>query len=365
MKTFTKNGVPGYYLFEELIEGDYIVQIDAGNFTTGKPLAGLISSNGAPDPDPAKDHDDNGKLMEGYGVVASAVTISNPADPTDEAAKRNLTVDFGFYERNTTCSDPTFYALQDSKLNDTQFFTVDPRTMTVADLGPLYEGHDIEGLDMHPETLKLYATSGDDTGCIDPNADLSSCDKHPPGHLYMVNPDTGELTSVSTLNVIGSSEPIGEVSGISFNPKTGELWAWADSKGLYKINITNGDTTLVIPETMAIEALTWDNEGEVLYASADSVLWAASDWNDDGRPQSVQEICSGLPGQVEALDMADNNVLLFALHNGNDLNIYGGRIDGFACPELERIKIDTLKYYDIEAITWRIGCDVEKYTTSP
>lgn len=353
MRTFTKNGVPGYYLFEELIEGDYIVQIDVSNFSKGSPLAGLMSSTGAPDPEPAKDHDDNGKPMAGHGVVTSSVTLSNPADPNDEVAKRNLTVDFGFHPNEFdpfSCINPKFFALHDEKLNDTQFFTIDPNTRVVAELGPLQKGLDVEGLDMHPLTGKLYATSGDDPGCKDPNDDLSTCERHPHGHLYELNPNTGKLTPIG-------STGFGEVSGISFHPN-GTLWAWADREGLLTIDLVTGQGTLIFGSKAAVEALTWDTEGQVLYGAANTDLWAASDWDANMFPQDVRIVCQQLPGQVEALDMANGNLLLFAMNERSDLNINGWKIEGQTCPPDFQIEVKTPAFYDIEAITWPASCDV-------
>src|SRR5690606_34749463 len=51
----------GYYQFNDLVTGDYVVQVDPANFQTGQALAGLKSSNGpAVDPDNLVDNDDNG-----------------------------------------------------------------------------------------------------------------------------------------------------------------------------------------------------------------------------------------------------------------------------------------------------------------
>ena len=356
MRTFTKQRVPGYYLFEELIEGDYIVHIPHSNFSARKQLANLLSSMGAPDPDNGVDHDDNGNSRTDNGVVSLAVTLTEPSDPTDVEARTNLTVDFGFHDDkplpSLECPVPQFYALHDQKLNDTQFFNINSNTGEVTALGPLYEGYDIEALDMHPKTGELYATSGDDTGCIDPTADPASCERLPHGHLYKVDPNTGALTSIG-------STGFGEVSGISFHPITGELWAWADKEGLLTIDLTTGEGTLVYASDAGVEALTWDNEGEVLYAAANTDLWAASDFDADMVPQDVRIICGELPGEVEALDMAKGNVLLFAMNKRSDLNIYGWKIkEGDYCPPVLDMAVETPAYYDIEAITWPNNCEL-------
>ncbi len=111
----------GYYRFNNLPAGDYIVRIPASNFGVGQPLlgtrssattisnAGVISETVAPDPDTtATDSDDNGTLVSGN--VDSAVVTLGPtitSEPTGEAdlsggqgqpdGQANMTVDFGFY----------------------------------------------------------------------------------------------------------------------------------------------------------------------------------------------------------------------------------------------------------------------------
>lgn len=111
----------GYYRFNNLPAGDYIVKVAASNFTTGGVLdsywssgttisgVGVISETAAPDPDTvATDSDDNGTLSAGE-VVSAIVTLgptvtSEPTGETDLSGgqgqpdgQANMTVDFGFY----------------------------------------------------------------------------------------------------------------------------------------------------------------------------------------------------------------------------------------------------------------------------
>ena len=352
MLTYTDQSVPGFYLFDELVEGNYIVQIDPSNFETGKPLADLVSSEGAPDPNNHVDHDDNGKTMvKEIGVVTAVVNLSNPSDPLDVEARTDLTVDFGFHSEIPSCPKLKLYALHDEGLNDTQFFTVvpvdDPEIkFEVSALGSSYEGHDIEALDIHPTTGIMYATSGDDPD-----------EGHPNGHVYQVDKETGVITSIGDTGY-------GEVSGISFHPKTGILWAWADSEGLLTIDLVTGKGTLVAESALAIEALAWDDEGEVLYGTANKRLYA---W-DTGK-QAVGRVCGNLtmPGATEALDMYTGNVLLFALHRNSDLNIHAWKVNGLDedCQLVDEIYVETPNYYDIEGITWEESCSPEDVTTQP
>jgi protocatechuate 3,4-dioxygenase beta subunit len=108
--TMTANG--GYYRFDGLVAGDYIVQIAASNFATGGMLGGFTSS--APteaNPNADVDSNDNGINTPVGGAIRSGTvtlgpTAAEPAGETDVAfpnpageapdARSNLTVDFGF-----------------------------------------------------------------------------------------------------------------------------------------------------------------------------------------------------------------------------------------------------------------------------
>lgn len=134
----TKNG--GYYLFDNLPSGDYVVVIPATEFSLGRPLygywssgttltnAGAITETAAPDADATPtDSDDNGthQTVGAYvgGVASLPVTLGAPGEPTGEHQtvgahtadvdaleagaehqgsnpdnRANMTVDFGFYQ---------------------------------------------------------------------------------------------------------------------------------------------------------------------------------------------------------------------------------------------------------------------------
>ena len=106
----------GNYLFEELNEGDYIVQIEPENFSFGGPLAGLVSSSGnnvgglSPDPDDNVENDDNGFADVALGVLSQPITLSDDDEPTDDTGPNtgtsdedssNETLDFGFWQPMT------------------------------------------------------------------------------------------------------------------------------------------------------------------------------------------------------------------------------------------------------------------------
>jgi uncharacterized repeat protein (TIGR01451 family) len=106
----------GYYRFDNLPAGDYIVEIVAANFAGGGPLAGYVGSRvEVADPNTDIDSDDNGvgELPNPTtGVRSGVVTLgpglnSEPTNDNDPATNplpgeslnsmSNRTVDFGFY----------------------------------------------------------------------------------------------------------------------------------------------------------------------------------------------------------------------------------------------------------------------------
>ena len=104
----------GYYRFDNLPAGDYVVEIAAANFTVGNPLLGFASSTGAlqeATPNTDGDSNDNGLDTPVTGAIRSGtVTLgTGNSEPTAEAdlgpgnqgtvpdAHANMTVDFGFY----------------------------------------------------------------------------------------------------------------------------------------------------------------------------------------------------------------------------------------------------------------------------
>jgi len=85
--SFTSEGTAGFYVFENLCAGDYIVQIAPENFEPGRVLDGYMSSPGDSNPNDGIDNDDKGYVVAGHGVMSKAIKV------TDSVA----TADFGFY----------------------------------------------------------------------------------------------------------------------------------------------------------------------------------------------------------------------------------------------------------------------------
>ena len=127
----------GYYIFENLPAGDYIVRIAAANFSPPQPLATYISATGAQgeeDPNTDGDANDNGldpshALYPGAvtdeGIISNIVTVGpGTVEPTGEDgssvlpdAVANLTVDFGIINPVLSLGD---YVWEDVNANGIQ-----------------------------------------------------------------------------------------------------------------------------------------------------------------------------------------------------------------------------------------------------
>jgi hypothetical protein len=113
----------GYYLFDRLPPGDYLVVVPGTNFDAGRVLNGYFSSGTSvvsgtltevvpanPNDQPALDSDDNGSATTARSVASAVLTLGPEAtEPSDEIDatvgisdtatndRSNLTLDFGFY----------------------------------------------------------------------------------------------------------------------------------------------------------------------------------------------------------------------------------------------------------------------------
>jgi predicted outer membrane repeat protein len=192
------------------------------------------------------------------------------------------------------------YAVHDEKRNDSQFFTMRFDDLTISALGPLYKGHDIESLAIHPETNMIYAASGDNVT------------NGKPGHFYLVDGENGDIYPVgSTL--------FDEIEDLTFSPD-GILYAWAKGDGLITIDdLTTGEGTLVLPYSKPlIEGLTLKkNEGNVFFGAVGTDLWQY-----DLVAKTLEVICPDkLLGETEALEimpdglLKPDGLLLIGTHN--------------------------------------------------
>ena len=108
LATATTNA-SGIYSFSSLAAGDYVVSIDASNFTGGGALVGKIPTSGGTDPDDNVDNDNNGVAGPGGTVINAPIRLDFNQEPTAGTGNdTNNTLDFGFLNPN---SPPAFTGL--------------------------------------------------------------------------------------------------------------------------------------------------------------------------------------------------------------------------------------------------------------
>ncbi|MEK8021797.1 MAG: carboxypeptidase-like regulatory domain-containing protein [Candidatus Parabeggiatoa sp.] len=251
---------------------------------------------------------------QGHHFTAQTVTLKDDETNTLELVSEEA-------------SECLLYAVHDEGRNHSLFFTVDVlNNFDVKLLGSLYHEHDIESLAIHPTTNQLFAVAGKDG--LDP------------GYLYSVNATTGAISPIGDTG-------FRDINGLSFKLDDNTLWGWAKGDGLIKIDISTAKGTLQEPYNGAIEDITWNNAGTILYGVMDNRFLAY-------HPQTKQVkalICT-VAGEIEALEMmpADNE-LLFSMHNDNSLSIRSINID--SCQEAQ-VRISTaledITLNDVEGI---------------
>ncbi|MEZ4706973.1 MAG: SdrD B-like domain-containing protein [Caldilineaceae bacterium] len=116
----TTTDAQGYYRFDNILPGQYIVCVDAENFATGGPLSGLGStttSEGNPNDDgDSNDNGVNGPEPAVNGVCSNPVDLVFFTEPMNEPDQdsiggqatdnnTNLTVDFGFISGPTSLDE--------------------------------------------------------------------------------------------------------------------------------------------------------------------------------------------------------------------------------------------------------------------
>jgi acetyltransferase-like isoleucine patch superfamily enzyme len=253
-----------------------------------------------------------------------------------------------FVERSPTSC--ILSAVHDKRVNDSQIITIDLSAGLKGDmkpLGPLYEGHDIEGLALHPFYERLYGSAGN-------HAEVPGLENQGKGHVYTIHRETGELTWIGATG-------FEKVSGLAFNPVDYQLWGWARNEehsqwtGLITIDIDTGIGTPVKQFDYSqhdMGGLTWNYEGTKLYASGESTLWVY-----EPEKQSLEIACEqAVDGKIEGLDMQPNGFLLMGVdkkgQNNEETSIIAYDPTDGRCEVVHKRVYEGLKYDDLESIVW-------------
>ena len=223
---------------------------------------------------------------------------------------------------STECS--TVYAIHDQDRSDTQLFTYDLNNNTIKPLGPLYPERDLEGLDIHPHTHLLYASTG-----------------QPRSRLEQVNAYNGDLTPIGYIG-------FKHVTSLSFHP-LGQLWGGAQG-GLIQIDTDTGQGHLKKPHNLKMEGISWNNKGTLLYATAVTPPNPHSSlWVYDPETSELSKHCDNLSGEIESLETLPDDRLAFGIHDDQALSFHV--YDPEQCQTVQGSRIQT-PYNDIEAIAW-------------
>ena len=215
----------GYYRFDNLAAGDYVVVIPANQFSGGGALAGywssgttingagVISETTAPDPDNDIDNDDNGTQQLSGAVISAAVTLGpsvneptndTDADPTNPAGeapndRSNRTVDFGFYRLQV--GNLVFVDVNNNGIYDAGDTTLAGATVR------LYASDGITEINVGPDGI--FGTADDAPGGVTTGASGTYLfDGLPAGdYIVRVTPPAGYVSTIDTADAADTTNP--------------------------------------------------------------------------------------------------------------------------------------------------------------
>jgi LPXTG-site transpeptidase (sortase) family protein len=219
----------GYYRFDNLPAGDYVVVIPSTQFASGGPLegywssgttissAGAIGETAAPDPDNDLDNDDNGTRQTSGAfngaVLSGAVTLgpgtNEPTGDNDPTAnpeageapnnQSNRTVDFGFYRQQL--GNLVF-------LDDNRNGTFDAGDTPLAGATvQLYAADGVTEINVGPDGV--LGTADDGPGGVTTDASGNYLFSGLPAGSYIVKvtPPAGYVSTIDTYDPADTTDP--------------------------------------------------------------------------------------------------------------------------------------------------------------
>jgi LPXTG-site transpeptidase (sortase) family protein len=349
----TVNG--GYYLFDYLNAGDYVVVVSAANFSGSGKLVGYWSSQTtilstgsidesvAPDPDgaPDIDSDDNGRRDTAIAsvfykaVTSKAITLGGAAEPINEADvnpsgagalhqgyqpddRSNMTVDFGFYKAEI--GDLVYY---DKNVNGLYDSLIDaPLDGVTVKLYSANGAQILTGADGILGTLDDGSTDGVITGggfgagkylfsglpASNPNAPIGNF------IIKVTTPDK----MLSTVDSVGTTDPEGNIDGDDNGPGTGNGIITSNP-----ITLTGAEVRANITVSDAVGS-TYDHS--VDFGFVDAYTIGNRIWFDADNSATLNGIESGIDGVTVQLwtDPNNDNDPIDGLKVGNDVTTANG-----------------------------------------
>jgi len=195
-----------------------------------------------------------------------------------------------FFVNSSNALTCMLYGVHDEGQNNSQFFSIDPTTLTVTQLGEVYSGFDIEALDINAQG-ELYAAS-------------SSHAQFNPNYLYQFN-SAGQLEPIDAIG-------FEDVDSLAFDTQ-GVLWGWARGQGLIQIDMNTGKGQLVVPSTVDVEDMSWGAADQLLSVVTDEALLFYRD------EVLVNECPLWQP--VEGLEFITPQLLLATVHGDNQIYV--------------------------------------------
>ncbi len=208
-----------------------------------------------------------------------------------------------------------------------QFFWLDTDTGRSADLGPRYDGFDIEGIDVHPVTGVLYAVGG---------------------HRVQDDGPVYQMDASGTLTLLGTTGYRDQVAA-SFRPSDSSFWIFVAQVGLVTVDLSDvSQTTVQYTTKKKVEAIAWNEDGSLLYALVGRDLYVYNPASG-----SFSRTCKNLlPGDViSALEWGPDG-LVSGVHHGTETQFVN--IDPAACRVTAPLY--SAPYHHVKSLTYDLAC---------
>jgi hypothetical protein len=219
------------------------------------------------------------------------------------------------------------YGVADVGSAASQFFTLDPRTTAIRNLGSRQEDADIEAVALHPATNELFTTTGSD-GSQD-------------GYLFHFDRASDTLTAIGATG-------FSKVNALAFRPSDGSLWGWVADQGLIQINLATGASRLMHRASGDSSAMAWNADGTQLYIAGGIQLWAYNPLSD-----ALTTLGANFPSTSIVLSIRSDGRLLGGVEHDHVLTLF---LYDVARRQVVARTTIPVPYDDLEAIAWPGAC---------